>query len=119
MAAYQATITFSASVSSVGAALIAAGVPGTGNQPLEHLRRLIIQPLRANAALSWVNVGSPLSPPTVNAANSIKELAIPQAGVVLDALIDTASGSDHNVDAGEYYVQGTSGQGCTVGAFTI
>ena len=119
MAYYQATITFGTPVTSVGAALIAAGLSGAGNQPTQELRRLIIEPLRANTHTSWVNVGLAGTPPTVNATNKIKELYTPTAGSPLDQFLDMAGGSDHNIDVGEYYVQGTSGEGCTVGAFTI
>ena|ERR1035438_1224255 len=117
---FQATITLGTGpATSVGAALIAAGTPGSGNQPIPVLRRLLIEPLRANTHASWVSVGLPGTPPTVNATNKIKELSIPTAGSSLDQFLDTASGSDHNIDAGEYFVQGTSTEGCTVGAWTI
>ena len=119
LGAYQATITFGSTPVSVGAALIAAGMVGSGNQPSVFMRRLTIQPLRANTALAWINVGSPSTTPTVNATNYFKELAIPQAGTPLDIWDDAAAGSDHSIDVGVYYVQGTSGQGCVVGAFTI
>jgi len=112
MAAYNATVTFGATVTSVETAL---GIPAN-----EFLRRLIIEPLRANTHAGWVGFIAPNAAAlTTSGVNKVQELGIPQAGSPLDRFIDVASGSDHNIDEGVYAVAGTTGEGCTISALTI
>jgi hypothetical protein len=112
LAAYNATVTFGASVTSVVTAL---GLPVD-----TFLRRLIIEPLRANTHASWVGLITPNAAAlTTSGVNKVQEMGIPTAGVALDRFVDAASGSDHNIDPGVYAVAGTAGEGCTISALTI
>ena len=103
----QQTITFGGS----DATQVLASAP-------PYIKKLFIEPLSTNTHVMFVG-NSALT--QSGGAGVISRLAEPNSTVTnaLDRFELHAQGSDHNYDATEYWVWGTTGEGCNVTYWTF
>jgi hypothetical protein len=98
--------------------LVTFGAAATQVAPAgSYVKKIIIEPVRGNTANMFVGNSSLTQ---TGSAGCITDLAKPGANTVVnDRLTVDAQGSDHNYDASDLWVWGTTGDTCKVTYWTF